>query len=80
MAADLSGEKIARVTVARPLDEGRIARLKAALEAQLGTTVSLQIEVDPSVLGGRNVAIDDDVIESTVAARLDQAHRQLTTL
>ena len=80
MAADLSGEKIARVTVARPLDEGRIARLKAALEAQLGTTVSLQIEVDPSVLGGMNVAIDDDVIESTVAARLDQAHRQLTTL
>ncbi|MHA6511686.1 F0F1 ATP synthase subunit delta [Tessaracoccus sp. Z1128] len=80
MAAEVSGEKIARVTVARPLDEARIARLKAALEAQIGRTVSLQIDVDPSVLGGMNVAIDDDVIESTVAARLDHARRQLSTL
>ncbi len=62
-----------------PLDEARIARLKAALEAQIGRTVSLQIDVDPAVLGGMNVAIDDDVIESTVAARLDQARRQLNS-
>ena len=79
MAADVAGEKIARVTVARPLDEARVARLKRALEAQVGRTVSLQIDVDPSVLGGMNVAIDDDVIESTVAARLDQARRQLNS-
>ena len=79
MAADVAGEKIARVTVARPLDEARVARLKRALEAQVGRTVSLQIDVDPSVLGGMNVAIDDDVIESTVAARLDQVRRQLNS-
>ena len=79
IAADVAGEKIARVTVARPLDEARVARLKAALEAQIGRTVSLQIDVDPAVLGGMNVAIDDDVIESTVAARLDQARRQLNS-
>lgn len=80
MAAELTGVKIARVTVARPLDEARTARLKAALESQVGTPVSLQVEVDPSVLGGMSVAFDDDVIESTVAGRLEDARRQLTHL
>lgn len=80
MAAELGGVKIAHVTVARPLDESRAARLKAALESQVGAPVSLQIEVDPSVIGGMSVAIDDDVIESTVAARLEDARRQLTHL
>lgn len=80
MAADLSGMRIARVTVARPLDEARITRLKAALEAQTGTPLSIQIEVDPAVIGGMSVAIGDNVIESTVAGRLEQARRQLINL
>lgn len=79
MAADLAGERIAKVTVARPLDESRISRLTQALAAQVGGPVALQIEVDPSVLGGINVAIGDDVFEATVAARLDHARRQLIT-
>lgn len=80
MAAGMTGQKIARVTVARPLDQGRIDRLKAALEAQTGAPVTLHIEVDPSVIGGMSVAIEDDVIESTVAGRLEQARRQLINL
>ena len=80
MAAGLLGTKIARVTVARPLDQARIDRLKAALEAQTGTPISIQIEVDPAVIGGMSVAIGDDVIESTVAGRLEQARRQLINL
>ena len=79
-AAGLSGQRIARVTVARPLDEARIARLKTALTAQVGGPVNLQISVDPAVLGGISVAIDDDVYESTVAARLEDARRQLINL
>ncbi len=80
MGADLAGEKIARVVVARPLDEGRLARLKSALDRQAGAPVVLQVEVDPSVLGGISVQIDDHVIESTVAARLEDARRQLINL
>lgn len=80
MAADMSGHQIARVTVARPLDEGRTERLRNALQAQTGKPVTLQIEVDPSVIGGMSVAIGDEVIESTVAGRLEQARRQLNNL
>lgn len=80
MGAEIAGEKIARVTVARPLDAARTARLKSALVKQVGGPVNLQVEVDPAVLGGMNVVIGDDVIESTVAARLEDARRQLTHL
>ena len=80
MAADLGGQKIARVTVAQPLDEAQAARLKAALQAQVGGAVTLQVHVDPKVIGGISVSIDDDVYESTVAARLEDARRQLINL
>ncbi|AQP47226.1 F0F1 ATP synthase subunit delta [Tessaracoccus aquimaris] len=80
MAADMAGQKIARITVAQPLDEAQEARLKAALVAQAGGAVTLQIHVDPKVIGGISVAIDDDVYESTVAARLEDARRQLINL
>ncbi len=79
MAAALADQHIARVTVARPLDEHRAERLRSALEAQVGGPVTLQVEVDPTVLGGMDVSLGDDIIESTIAGRLDDACRHLTT-
>ncbi len=79
MAALLAGEQIARVTVARPLDEARTQRLRSALEAQVGGPVTLQVEVDPEVLGGMDIFLGDHIIESTIAGRLDDARRLLTT-
>ena len=79
MAANLSSQQIAKVTVARPLDEERTERLRRALEASVGGPVSLQVEVDPAVLGGMDVTIGDHIIESTTAGRLDDARRLLNT-
>lgn len=79
MAAKLSEQQIARVTVARPLDEARTERLRRALEAQVGGPVSMQVDVDPAVLGGMDIQIGDHIIESTVAGRLDDARRLLNT-
>lgn len=76
-AADLAEVVVARVTVARPLDEGRLARLRAALSARVGRPVALQVDVDPDVIGGVKVSIGHDVYESTVAARLEDVRRQL---
>ena len=77
LAADLAGERMARVTVARPLDEGRTERLRRALEAQVGGPVLLQITVDENVIGGMSVDLGTHVFESTVAGRLDEARRLL---
>ena len=77
LAADLAGERVARVTVARPLDEGRTERLRRALEARVGGPVLLRITVDESVIGGMSVDLGTHVFESTVAGRLDEARRLL---
>jgi ATP synthase F1, delta subunit len=77
LAADLAGEKIARVTVARPLDQGRTERLRRALEARVGGPVLLQIEVDENLIGGMSVDLGAQVFESTVAGRLNEARRLL---
>ena len=39
--------------------------------------MTLQVDIDPSVLGGIDVAIGHDVYESTVAGRLEDVRRQL---
>ncbi|RRD47888.1 F0F1 ATP synthase subunit delta [Tessaracoccus sp. OH4464_COT-324] len=77
LAAEISHQVVAKVTVARPLDEGRLARLRDALSARVGKPVTLQVSVDPEVLGGVSVAIGHDVYESTVAGRLEEVRRQL---
>lgn len=77
LSADLAGERAARITVARPLDAGRVERLRKALEAQVGGPVLLQIEVDESVIGGMSVDLGTHVFESTVARRLDEVRRLL---
>ena len=68
---------IAVVTVARALTVEQAERLRAALSKQVGREVSLQVTVDPAVIGGVRVQLGDEVIEGTVAGRLDAAERQL---
>ena len=77
LAAEVQQRAIARVTVAAPLDATQAARLRATLAAQTGRPVSLEVVVDPSVLGGVRVLIGDDVIDGTVSGRLEAAKRQL---
>ncbi|MEY4136701.1 MAG: hypothetical protein RL205_829, partial [Actinomycetota bacterium] len=42
-----------------------------------GRTVRLNVAVDPSVLGGAHVKVGDEVIDGTVASRLEQARRAI---
>lgn len=76
-AAELRNRRVAHVTVARPLDDSQAERLRRLLAKQVGGDVDLQVEVDPSVLGGVRVQFGDDRIDSTFASRLDDAQRQL---
>jgi F-type H+-transporting ATPase subunit delta len=77
VAADVHGQGVATVRVARPLGEDDQQRLAAALTAQYGRPVHLNVVVEPEVIGGIKVEIGDDVIDGTIASRLDSARRKI---
>ncbi|WP_028708610.1 F0F1 ATP synthase subunit delta [Propionicicella superfundia] len=78
LAAAQRERGIAHVRVAKPLSEVQYARLRAALTAQAGRPLTLEVTVDPDVLGGVRVTIGDEVIEGTVSSRLEAARRAFT--
>ena len=47
------------------------------LEQTYGRAVKLNISLDPDVLGGLRIQVGQEVVDSTVAARLDDARRRL---
>ena len=77
IAAQRRARLVAHVRVARPLDPAQRERLRLGLTRTYGREVHLNVEVDPSVLGGVEVRIGDEVIDGSVASRLDQARRRL---
>jgi F-type H+-transporting ATPase subunit delta len=77
VAAETQGQVVATVRVARPLSSADEQRLTQLLSSQYDTTVHLNVVVDPEVLGGLRVEIGDEVIDGTIASRLDDARRRL---
>ncbi|WUJ71529.1 F0F1 ATP synthase subunit delta [Kribbella soli] len=76
-AAARRNASIATVRVAAPLTEMERSRLAAALGQQYGRDIQLNVIVDPNVVGGVRVDIGDEVIDGTIAARLDEAQRRI---
>ncbi len=77
LAAAAMDEAVATVHAARELTAQEQDRLVAALSKQYGTQVQLHVVVDPDLVGGMRVHIRDDVVDGTVAGRLDDARRKL---
>ncbi|WP_110182580.1 F0F1 ATP synthase subunit delta [Nocardioides solisilvae] len=77
LAASIHGQKVATVRVAQPLAPADQERLAAALRRQYDREIHLNVVVDPEVIGGIRVEIGDDVIDGTVASKLDDARRAL---
>jgi F-type H+-transporting ATPase subunit b len=75
--ARLSGQR-AVVTTAVPLDEAEKQRYQAALKAQLGADAEADFAIDPSILGGVIVRVGDQVIDDSVAAKLEGMRTHLS--
>jgi F-type H+-transporting ATPase subunit delta len=77
LSAAAVDEGVATVHTARELSGQELDRVAAALARQYGKDVQLHVVVDPELIGGLRVEIGDDVIDGTVASRLDEARRRL---
>jgi F-type H+-transporting ATPase subunit delta len=67
---------VAIVRSAVPLDPAEKDRLGRALAGIYGRDVQVKAEVDPSVLGGMSVQVGDEVVDGTIAGRLDRLKRR----
>ncbi len=77
LAAEQRGRAVAEVRVALPLSDEQEWRLAAALSRLQGREVRLNVALDPAVIGGISVKIGSQVMDATVATRLEQARRAL---
>jgi F-type H+-transporting ATPase subunit delta len=77
VASRRRGQSVARVTTAIALTAEQEQRLTEVLGRIYGRTVGLQVTVDPSVLGGLIVQVGDEVIDGSIAHRLEVAGRRL---
>ena len=77
VASRRRGQSVARVTSAVPLTDAQEQRLTDVLRRIYGRTVNLQVTLDPDVLGGLIVQVGDEVIDGSIAHRLEAAERRL---
>jgi F-type H+-transporting ATPase subunit delta len=78
LAAQRRGRVVAEVTSALPLTDEQSQRLRAALGRLHHRDVQLNVNIDPSVVGGLQVRVGDDVIDGTLSTRIEAARRRLT--
>ncbi|MFN8073130.1 MAG: F0F1 ATP synthase subunit B/delta [Mycobacterium sp.] len=71
------GEVVAEVGAAADLSDSQRRRLTEILSRIYHTPVSVQLTVNPALLGGLSVAIGDEVIDGTLSSRLDAAATKL---
>lgn len=75
VAAQIGRHTLARVTVAQPLNAEQLTKMRTQLTRIYGTSIDIQIDIDPEVLGGARIEIGDDLIDGTVQNRLNEARR-----
>ncbi|MEW2401395.1 F0F1 ATP synthase subunit delta [Streptomyces sp. NPDC046862] len=79
LAAERRDRLVATVTSAVPLSDRQKQRLGAALAKLYGRRMHLNIDVDPEVVGGIRVQVGDEVINGSIADRLEDAGRRMAS-
>jgi F-type H+-transporting ATPase subunit delta len=77
LAAERRNRLVAVVTSAVPLSDVQRDRLARSLAKLYGKELHLNLDVDPDVLGGIRVQIGDEVINGSLADRIDEVSRRM---
>ena len=71
LVAKFKGEAIADVTVAEKLSDKNLDALKTALKSVTGKDVALNVNVDPSIIGGLVVKLGSRMVDSSLRTKLN---------
>jgi len=72
------GVSEAHIYSAYPIDAGQLADILGPLEKRFGRKLEAKVELDPELIGGVRVVVGDEVLDTSVKARLDQMKVALT--
>ncbi|GAA6142826.1 F0F1 ATP synthase subunit delta [Hydrogenophaga sp. 5NK40-0174] len=72
------GTSDAIVYSAFDIDASALSELGAVLEKRFGRKLNLKVEVQPELIGGVRVVVGDEVLDTSVKARLEQMKVALT--
>ena len=67
-----SGSSDATVYSAFALEGAALADLAATLEKRFGRKLNVKVELEPELIGGVRVVVGDEVLDTSVKARLEQ--------
>lgn len=73
-----SGSSDAVVYSAFPVPAEQLGDVAAVLERRFGRKLNLTVQEDPSLIGGIRVVVGDEVLDTSVRARLEQMKVALT--
>jgi F-type H+-transporting ATPase subunit delta len=73
-----SGTADATVFSAFAIDATALADLSTTLEKRFARKLNLRVEIDASLIGGIRVVVGDEVLDTSVKARLEQMKAALT--
>lgn len=68
---------IAHVRVVHELSDAQRERLVKLLTSQVGQPVRVNIEIDPTIVGGVSVKFGDEIVDGTISNRLAEAGREV---
>jgi ATP synthase F0 subunit b/ATP synthase F1 delta subunit len=77
LAVARRGEVVAHVSAAAELSNAQRNRLTEVLTRIYGHPASVQLQIDPQLLGGLNIAVGDEVIDGTLSSKLAAAETKL---
>ena len=73
-----SGSSDAVVHSAFPIEGAALADLAATLEKRFGRKLNVSVDLEPALIGGVRVVVGDEVLDTSVKARLEQMKVALT--
>ena len=73
-----SGSADALVYSAFPIDSAVLSELALTLEIRFARKLNVSVEIQPELIGGLRVVVGDEVLDTSVKARLEQMKAALT--
>jgi len=67
-----SGTSDAVIESAFPIDAAQLSQVVAALEKRFGRKLNVSVVVDPELIGGIRAVVGDEVLDTSVRARLEK--------